>query len=248
MRQLASSLVGILVVACLATGCGSTASSVLSNLPTPTRTGPTTAGPATPATTAAPAPGATVTVTSTPEVTKQPSVKNPATTVPAASATPGSGSATSLLWLWILLGVAALAGLIAWIVRRGHRRSEHAADWRSRLIDAYAKGSALHDAMAVAEAPGGLAAADAGARWADIQRRADDLTQTLYSLREAVPDPDDKATIGDVLGSLQAIRSAMDAERVPGGASPEQAEVVRSRLFGFELALRALRGSDQEYT
>ena len=35
------------------------------------------------------------------------------------------------------------------------------ADLRSRLIDAYAKGSTLHDAMSVAEAPGGLAAGDA---------------------------------------------------------------------------------------
>jgi len=102
--------------------------------------------------------------------------------------------------------------------------------------------------MSVAEAPGGLAAGDAGARWADIQRRADDLTQTLYALREAVPDPADQARIAEVLASLQAVRSAMDAERVPGGAGPEQAEVVRSRLFAFELSLRALRGANREFT
>jgi hypothetical protein len=102
--------------------------------------------------------------------------------------------------------------------------------------------------MSVAEAPGSLAAGDAGARWADIQRRADDLTQTLYSLRETARDPDDQARIADVLASLQATRSAMDAERAPGGASPGQAEVVRSRLYAFEQSLRALRGSDQEYT
>ena len=40
----------------------------------------------------------------------------------------------------------------------------------------------------------------------------------------------------------------MDAERAPGGASYEQAEVVRSRLYSFEMSLRALRGSDQEFT
>ena len=128
------------------------------------------------------------------------------------------------------------------------RRSAAAASWRSRLIDAYAKGSALHDAISVAEAPGGLAAADAGARWADIQRRADDLTQTLYALRESVRDPEEQARIADVLASLQAVRSAMDAERAPGGAGPQQAEVVRSRLYGFEMSLRALRASDQEAT
>ena len=78
--------------------------------------------------------------------------------------------------------------------------------------------------MSVAEAPGGLAA-DAAARWADIQRRADDLAQTLYALHEEVPpDSANRAKIDDTLASLQAVRSAMDAERAPGGASLEQAE------------------------
>ena len=165
---------------------------------------------------------------------------------PTASATPGTGSGSNLLWLWILLGVAALVGLIAWIVTASRRRSAKAAGQQSRLIDAYAKGSALHDAMSVAEAPGEFASPTAAARWADIQRRADDLTQTLYSLREAVPDEDDRARIADTLASLQAVRSAMSAERAPGGADPRQAEVVRSRLYSFEMSLRALRADDQE--
>jgi len=35
------------------------------------------------------------------------------------------------------------------------------------------------------------------------------------------------------------VRSGMDAERSPGGASPQQADAVRSRLWSFEAALRA---------
>jgi len=158
-----------------------------------------------------------------------------------ASAAPVASSGTSLIWLWVLLGVLVLAGLIALIARSARRRSAAAAGWRSRLVDAYAKGSALHDAMSVAEAPGGLAAPDAGARWSDIQRRADDLAQTLYALREEVPQHSpDGARIADTLALLQAARSAMDAERAPGGASLEQADVVRSRLASFESSLRAL--------
>ena len=61
---------------------------------------------------------------------------------------------------------------------------------------------------------------------ADIQRRADDLAQTLYALRESVPDPADQMRIADTLASLQAARSAMDAERAPGGAGPWPAEIV----------------------
>ena len=159
----------------------------------------------------------------------------------AGSAAPAASSGTSLIWLWVLLGVLVLVGLIALIARSSRRRSAAAAGWRSRLVDAYAKGSALHDAMSVAEAPGGLAAADAAARWSDIQRRADDLAQTLYALREEVPQHSpDGASIADTLASLQTVRSAMDAERAPGGASLEQADVVRSRLASFESSLRAL--------
>ena len=99
--------------------------------------------------------------------------------------------------------------------------------------------------MSVAEAPGGLAAGDAGARWSDIQRRADDLAQTLYELREAAPDPEDRARIADTLASLQAVRSAMDAERASGRADAQQAEVIRSRLFSFESSLNALRATER---
>jgi hypothetical protein len=256
MRHSAKSLslsAAILVVAFLLAGCGSSISSVISNLPSrtsatsaaadTTSAAPTTTSAAPTTTSAAPTTPAPSTSTTT--VTATPSAP---TVTPTASATSGSTSATNLLWLWILLAAVVVIGLITWIVSASRRRSARAANWRSRLIDAYAKGSALHDAMSVAETPGSLAAADAGARWADIQRRADDLTQTLYALREAVPDPDDQARVADVLVSLQAVRSAMDAERAAGGASPQQAQVVSDRLYAFEMSLRALRGSGQQFT
>jgi hypothetical protein len=237
----------VLAAGCLLAGCGSTASSVISNLPSRTATITPTPGTPTSGITSTPAPTSTETTTATATATA--TVTATATpTAPSASPTAaGSGSGTNLLWLWILLAAAVLAGLIALIVRSARRRSATAAGWQSRLIDAYAKGSALHDAMSVAEAPGQFAAPDAGARWADIQRRADDLTQTLYSLREAVPDDGDRARIEDTLASLQAVRSAMAAERASGGADPRQAEVVRSRLYTFEMSLRALREGDAEY-
>ena len=211
----------LLAAGLLVAGCGGTISSSIGGLPSRTAT-------------VSARPGVTVTVTSAP-------------TAPATgSAAPVASSGTSLVWLWVLLGVLVLAGLIALIARSARRRSAAAADWRSRLVDAYAKGSALHDAMSVAEAPGGQAPADAAARWADIQRRADDLAQTLYALREQVPQHSaDGARIADTLASLQAVRSAMDAERAPGGASLEQADVVRSRLASFESSLRALAAPAQ---
>jgi hypothetical protein len=230
----------VLVAGCLAAGCGSTASSAIGSLSSKAVT--ISAPPGVTST----APGVTSTATTTATATAAPPATTPApVTSPSAAAAGGSG--TSLLWLWILLGVAVLAGLIALIVHSARRRSATAAGWQSRLIDAYSKGSALHDAMSVAETPGEFASANAAARWADIQRRADDLTQTLYALREAVPDDGDRMRIEDTLTSLQAVRSAMDAERTPGGADPRQAEVVRNRLYSFEMSLRALREGGQEY-
>ena len=226
-----SLLAVVLVAGLLAAGCGNTITGPAGGLPSRTATAS-----ARPSVTAAP--------------TSQPPANSVATSTPTAastvSATPAA-SGTNLIWLWILLGALVVAGLIVLIARSARRRSAAAAGWRSRIIEAYAEGSALHDAMSVAEGPGGLAAPDAAARWSDIQRRADDLTQTLYALREAVPqDSADRARIDDTLASLQAVRSAMDAERAWGGAGPGQAEVVRSRLASFESSLRAL-GAPEQY-
>ena len=254
--------VAMLVAGCLVAGCTSSAKSAIGSAtsraasavssatagatatPTPTVTPTPTPTPTTP--TAGPS---TETVTATETATAAPteSATSPTPATSPSAAASGSSSGTNLLWLWILLGVLILAGLIAWIVQSGRRRSAATAGWRSRLIDAYAKGSALHDAMSVAEVQGDLGGGDARARWYDIQRRADDLAQTLYTLREAAPDPEDQAGIADVLASLQAVRSAMDAERAPGGARQELAEVVRRRLYAFESSLRALRAGDEQY-
>jgi Alphaherpesvirus glycoprotein E len=248
--------VALLVAGCLVTGCGSSVKSAIGSATSRAASavssatdGSTATSTPTPTPTTPTAEPSTETVTATETATAAPteSVTSPAPTTSPSAAASGSSSGTSLLWLWILLGVLILAGLIAWIATSGRRRSAAAADWRSRLIDAYAKGSALHDAMSVAEVQGDLASSDARARWYDIQRRADDLAQTLYALREAAPDPDDQAGIGDVLTSLQAVRSAMDAERAPGGARQELAEVVRRRLYAFESSLRALRAGDEQY-
>ena len=224
-----SPLVVVLVAGLLAAGCGGTITGSAGSLPS-----------------------RTATVSARPSVTVAPTTQPPEHGVTASapstvSATSSAASSAGLIWLWVLLGVLVVAGLIVLIARSARRRSAAAAGWRSRLIEAYAKGSALHDAMSIAEAPGGLVAVDAAARWSDIQRRADDLAQTLYALRGAVPqDSADRARVDDTLASLQAVRSAMDAQRARGGADLGQAEVVRSRLASFESSLRAL-GAPEQY-
>jgi hypothetical protein len=248
--------VAIIVAGCLMTGCGSSVKSAIGSATSAAASAVSSAtSSATP--TATPTPTETVTPTPTPTPTETTTVTAtatataaPSTATSAAASSPGAAasgdSGTSLLWLWILLGVLILAGLITWIVQSGRRRSAATAGWQSKIIDAYAKGAALHDAMGVAEAQGDLGTSDARARWYDIQRRSDDLAQTLYALREAATDPGDQARIADVLAALQAVRSAMEAERAPGGAGMQQADLVRSRLAAFESSLRALRAGDDQ--
>jgi len=190
----------------------------------------------TPAVAPAPAPSPS---TGSPAPSPEPS--SPAAA--AASPSPAAGeSGSSLLWLWILLGAAGAAvivGVAVWLARRSGKRSALAASWRSKAVDASAKGLALKDMMTTAEAPGALAAEDASARWAGIQHRADDLAETLYELRETAPGEAEHAYVADVLASLQAVRSAMAAERAPGGAGAQQSARVHDLLLAFEASLRA---------
>ena len=164
---------------------------------------------------------------------------------PTASATAApTGSGSGLIWLWILIGVVVLGGATALIVRSSRRRAKIAAAWRAKIIDVYAEGSALLDAMRLADAHG-LVAGDgiADAQWPDIQRRVDDLARALYALREEAPDDESRARVADVLAALQATRSAMDSERASGVASAAGEEMVRSRLAAFEASLRTLRSA-----
>ena len=183
--------------------------------------------------------------TAVPTVTlpNRPTGQSPAAAASPEATTASSNPASSLLWLWILLGVLALL-LIGYLIARSRRGPKPGDVWRSRALDAYAKGSALHDAMRLAEAPGALVAADAAARWADIQRRADDLAQALYAMREAAPDEDKRMRTADVLAALQAVRSAMAAERGTDVSQVPPPDLVRSRLMAFGAALQGLREPD----
>jgi hypothetical protein len=176
-----------------------------------------------------------------------PTAEAPASQAPApttAAASPAaSGSSSSLPWLWIALAAVVLIGLVVWIARASGRRSATAAARRSAMIDTYAKGQALADAIRVADRPG-VPGADAGGRWTGLQARADDLSRELYRLRESAPDEGERMRLEDTLDSLRGLRSALADEQAAGGAggpgSPEAAQ-VHGRLMSFEESLRALR-------
>jgi hypothetical protein len=237
--------VTILAAGCLAAGCtqGGSVGTALPSLsasrdlsvsppsfsPRTRAPNPTTAPPTAQPTTAA-------------VVVPVPAPSAQATASPSPAAT---GSGVPYPWVWIVLGVFVIAAVAALIARHYGRRSAGAATWHSRMVDAYAKGSALYDMIRMAEVPGALAGDEASARWTDIRRRGDDLVQDLYVLRDTAPGEAERARVDDVLAALQAVRTAMEAQHSPGGADPQQGARVHALLLSFGESLRVLRSPDE---
>jgi hypothetical protein len=140
----------------------------------------------------------------------------------------------------VLLGIILLATRSP---GRARRTGAAATGWHSRAVDAYAKGAAFDGAVRAAELQGVFTEA-ASVRWVDLQRRADDLTETLYAMRETAPTENRRVQVEDAILSLRGVRDAMDAQRSPRDATPQQAGILRSRLSALESTLNALRVSD----
>ena len=183
--------------------------------------------------------------TTAPPTTAAPTTAAPTTAAPTTPAsTPATATGSSgfpWAWFWVAVGIVVAAGLVIWALVAHRRRSAAATDWRARVIDAYAKGSALHDAMAAAETPGALTGADAGFRWSDLQRRADDYSQLLYAMQQQAPGEIERIQVADVIASLQAARSAMDAERSTGAYDSALAGIARDRIAFFASSVNSLR-------
>jgi hypothetical protein len=251
LRRVLLLLIALLAAASIAAGCAQASNikdklspsggartspdSSASVAPTSPTAAPSTVQPSVTATTPATTPA-----TSPPATTATPTSAAPTPTV-SGSPAPASGAST-LLWLWALLGVIVIIGLVALISQAVRRRAARSRTWQAMAVDAFAKGSALHDAVYAASLPGQYGAGNAADRWADIQRRADDLTQALYALREAAPTEDERARADDVLASLQALRSATQAGDVPPGGG--YSSNLQTRLQYFQAALQALRGPE----
>ena len=187
------------------------------------------------------APSPTPSVVSPTEAPTTAAPTSPAT--PATSPASSSGLASDLIWLWIVLGALVLLGIIFFATRGPSRSSVAAASWRSRAEDAYAAGGALDRAVRAAERQGAFTEGNS-ARWHDIQRHADDLTQRLYAMRETAPNEERRGQVADALAALQGVRYAVDAQRAPGGAGAQQSGPLHARLLDLESSLNELRLPD----
>ena len=233
MQRLVKSVLlaaAILVTGCLAAACVQSASGATTS-PAPSASAPDTAtAPPSP-----PPPSPTPSAASPPVAPSTAPPTTPASSSPASS----SGSSFNLIWLWVLLGALVLVVIIV-LATRSPGSSATAVNWRVRAGDAYQQGEAFDSAVREGEHEGTFLDRD-DVRWHHIQRRADDLTEGLYILRETAPSEGRRAQVDDALAALQAVRRAMDAGGAP---SAQQRGTLHSRLAALESSLNALRVPD----
>lgn len=219
---------------CLAAACVQSASGAV------TASSPGVTAPATDTLPPSPTSAAPSPTPSVASPTEAPTTAAP--TSPATSPASSSGLASDLIWLWIVLGVLVLLGIIYFATRGPSRSSVAAASWRSRAEDAYAAGAALDRAVRAAERQG-ASAEGTSARY-DVQRYGDDLTQRLYAMRETAPNEERRGQVANALAALQDVRYAADAQRAPGAAGAQQSGPLHARLLDLESSLNELRLPD----
>jgi hypothetical protein len=163
----------------------------------------------------------------------------------------GSQAASSGVppWVWVVLGLVVLAGVIALLARA--RGRTHAADRSStaKALDAYSKGVALHDRLQAEllspPADGPLVSA---VGVSEAQRMMDGLAASLTALSLEASQDAVKAAAGRVSLSLTGLRSALQLAATAGPASEARVAVattLRDRLEDFAGSLGALRSAAQ---
>jgi hypothetical protein len=193
---------------------------------------PTTAPPTTvaPPTTSAPAPPPTTPAAPSTSASPSPSPS------PSISGSPTASSGSfNLVYLWIALAVIAVIVLVAVISSVARGRTARRRAWQARAADAYTRGSGLFQSVQAATQASQYRDPSAGARWADVQARAEDLSRTLQSLRGTAPGEYERARADDAINALDALRSASQS------GDPSAAGRLQARLRDFEDAMQSLR-------
>ena len=164
-----------------------------------------------------------------------------ATPSPVAEADSGSGN----WWVWLLIALLVVVMGALLFSRRG-KRGPGPDDWRTRAAAAYAKGSALHDALAVevlSPSPAGAAPGPVpppgDTRWDAIARLADEAAAGFHGLETGVPSEAARTAVTTLGASLPELRSAVRAYRL--APSDQTLSTVRARMAGFEEALSWLK-------
>jgi len=138
------------------------------------------------------------------------------------------------VWPWILLALAVIAAITAYVLRARSTRAAAAAA-RHRALDAYARAMALHDEAAVLPMSADV---DRLRMLGDVSASIDRVIGEFDALAVEPALRDASAEIGQVQLSLRNLRNALQAQVEAGGIDPE---LLRARLADLDGALQSLR-------
>jgi hypothetical protein len=138
------------------------------------------------------------------------------------------------VWPWILLAIAVLAAITAFVLRARSRQAAAAAV-RQRALDAYADAVALHDQAAVLPMSADV---DRPRMLSDVSASLDRVIGAFeaLSLEPALRDASEE--IRQVQLALGNLRGALQAQVEAGGIDPE---LLRARLADLDSTLQPYR-------
>jgi hypothetical protein len=207
----------------------------------PTTEAPTTEPPTTePPTTEPPTTEPPTTEPPTTEPSTEPTTESPTETAPSetpsVSASPVAGEEPANGWIWLL--VFGILGAL--LILFAMRREPKGPTWQEQVLAIYSVGATYRDAVTMeVAAPSAQATPQSEARWADLDRQADELAARLHALEAAPRNEEVAAAVAQALAALGAARSATRTYRTTGQVA--DAETVRTRLQAFEQAVGVLR-------
>jgi hypothetical protein len=138
------------------------------------------------------------------------------------------------VWPWILLAVAVVAAITAYVLRARSRRAAAAAA-RQRALDAYADAVALHDEAAVLPMSADV---DRPRMLSDVSSTLDRVIAEFDALSVEPAMRDATAEIRQAQVSLGNLRGALQAQVEAQLIDPE---LLRERLADLDGALERFR-------
>ena len=138
------------------------------------------------------------------------------------------------MWPWILLAVAVVAAITAYVLRARSRRAAAAAA-RQRALDAYADAVALHDEAAVLPMSADV---DRPRMLSDVSSTLDRVIAEFDALSVEPAMRDATAEIRQAQVSLGNLRGALQAQVEAQLIDPE---LLRERLADLDGALERFR-------
>lgn len=159
---------------------------------------------------------------------------------PTATESAATTASSSTAWIWIVLAVVVVGGIVAWALW-ARARGQRVAAWRSRARDPFSEGVVLHDRLR-AELSAPQMADD---RLEEAMNEVDRIAQQLNALTVDAPDDATRQALAGLLMSVGAVRSALDEIRRASGQPTRDAamEPARARVGEFERSLGSFRAA-----